>query len=596
MSEKQTPPSWDLSDVYASPTDPKIKADLEAFEKNLALFEQKYKGKLADLSATEFLNALHELEQNTILGRRLSGFAYLNMATQMDNPKATSFYQDISETLTAASKKEVFFTLELNKLPESTLEKWLENQEVATYTPWLKRVRRFKDNQLSEPEETLLLEKAITSSNAWVRLYEETSSRLIFPLGDKTCNEAEITHTSLFGATDEERTKASEVMNQVYKENAPLFTFIYNMIIKDKAIEDEKRGFAHPYSERNKSEDVPDKMVDALAETVKAHYQTISHRYYKLKAKWLNKEQLNYWDRSVPLPFDSAKTYSWEEASRFVLDAYEEFSPKLRAIADDFFTHNWIDVPPKQGKRAGAFCSPITTHDHPYLLLNFMGRQNDVLTLAHELGHGCHHQLRVNNGELNERSRMTSEEIASVFGEMLTFQKLLKETTDDRQRMALIASKVGDMLATAFRQIAFFFFEKRAHEARKNGELSAETLSKIWVEELRAYMGPAVVIDERSAAIWPHVGHFFFLPFYVYAYSFADCFVNSLYQVYQEGQISDFPDKYLALLSQTAIGDYDKLLKPFGLDPNTPDFWEKGLNLISHYLDELESLDKKLLG
>ena len=596
MSKKQTAPSWDLTDIYRSPEDPKIKTDLETFEKKLTSFEQTYKGKLATLTAKEFLNALHELEQNAILGRRLSGFAYLNMATQMDNSKATSFYQDISETLTAASKKEVFFTLELNKLPEETLKKWLENQEVATYTPWLKRVRRFKDNQLSEPEETLLLEKAITSSNAWVRLYEETSSRLTFPLGDKTCNEAEITHTSLFGATDEERTKASEVMNQVYQENAPLFTFIYNMIMKDKAIEDDKRGFAHPYSERNKSEDVPDKMVDALAETVKAHYQTISHRYYKLKAKWLNKEQLNYWDRSVPLPFDTTKTYSWEEASRFVLDAYEEFSPKLRAIANDFFTHNWIDVPPKQGKRAGAFCSSITTHDHPYLLLNFMGRQNDVLTLAHELGHGCHHQLRINNGELNERSRMTSEEIASVFGEMLTFQKLLKETTDDKQRMALIASKVGDMLATAFRQIAFFFFEKRAHEARKNGELSSETLSKIWVEELRAYMGPTVLIDERSAAIWPHVGHFFFLPFYVYAYSFADCFVNSLYQVYQEGQISDFPDKYLALLSQTAIGDYDKLLKPFGLDPNTPDFWNKGLNLISHYLDELESLDKKLLG
>lgn len=592
--KKNNLPNWDLSDIYKSPQDPKIEADLKKYKKNTHAFNKKYKGHLSQLDAQEFLKALKEKEKNCIIARRLSAYAYLNMVTQLNNQEATSFYQSISESLTEYGKETLFFTIELNCIDEKIINKWLKNKDVAFYRPWLKRVRQFKEHQLSEPEEKLLLEKSITSGEAWVRLYEEHSSRLTFKLGDKTYNESEITHLSLFAPTSEERTKTSEEIHRVYKENASLFTFIYNMILKDKAIEDKNRGFEHPYSQRNKSEDVPDSMVDTLAETVRKHYEKISHRYYRLKASWLKKEKLDYWDRSAPLPFDDTKNYSWEEAVDTVLKSYEQFSPKLRKIADDFFTHNWIDVGPKKGKRGGAFCSPITTKDHPYLLLNFMGKRNDVLTLSHELGHGCHHQLRIDNGELNERSRMTSEEIASVFGEMLTFQSLLKQAKSDEERLSLLASKTGDMIATACRQIAFFFFEKRTHDLRSKGELTQETLAKIWQEELQAYMGPSVLIDERSTYIWPHVGHFFFLPFYVYAYSFADCFVNSLYQVYQENNIEAFEDKYLELLSQTAIKDYQDILKPFGIDPTSPNFWEKGLKLIESYVDELERLDKKL--
>ena len=363
---------------------------------------------------------------------------------------------------------------------------------------------------------------------------------------------------------------------------------------KDKAIEDEKRGFKTPVSARNMSEDVSDESVEVLAQTVRKHYQDIAHRFYKLKAKWLGVEKINYWDRNAPLPFSDDVHYSWDEAVEIVLNAYKEFSPKLYNIAKDFFENRWIDVPPRDGKRSGAFCSGPLATKHPYLMLNFNGKQNDVLTLAHELGHGCHHQLRLQNGELNEHSRMTSEEVASVFGEMIVFQSMLRSMKDDKARLCLIASKVGDMINTAIRQIAFHFFETRAHNERRDGELSEERLSQIWVEEMRASLGDAVVVDDDSAHIWSMVGHFFFLPFYVYAYSYADCFVNSLYKVSQSGKVGGFADKYLDMLSKTALDDYDKILAPFGLNPNSSDFWEYGLSLISAYIDELEALDRRI--
>ena len=385
-----------------------------------------------------------------------------------------------------------------------------------------------------------------------------------------------------------------DILDRVAEQNADLFAFIYNMVIKDKAIEDEKRGFRQPMSSRNLAENVSDKMVDTLAETVRANYGNIAHRFYKLKAKWLGVEKISYWDRNAPLPFADDAEYDWSEAVTTVLDAYKEFSPELYEIARDFFDNAWIDVPPRDGKRSGAFCAPVSADFHPYLLLNFTGKRNDVLTLAHELGHGCHHQTRAKNGELNEYSRMTTEEVASVFGEMIVFQSMVAKLPDGPEKLALIASKVSDMINTAIRQIAFHFFETRAHAERREGELSKERLCDIWQEEMRASLGEAVEVGDDCRFIWSQVGHFFFLPFYVYAYSFADCLVNSLYQVSREGKVADFPAKYLQMLSQTAIGDYGELLRPFGLDPQAPDFWNRGLSLISGYIDELERLDRKL--
>lgn len=587
-------PAWDLSDLYKSINDPQITVDLEAYRAMALDFADKYKGKLANLSANEFLAALQDIEKRSIIGSRLGGFAYLNMVTQMKNAEAVGFYQQIEETLTDYAKPTVFFSVEFNALPDEKIAQWLEDERIYAYRYWIKRVRKFKDYELSEPEETILLEKSITSGDAWVRLYEETSSRLEFEVDGKKYNDAELSKL-LLDKNAATRLKAGKEMNKVLWQNSHLFTFIYNMVMKDKAIEDEKRGFKSPVSVRNMSEDVSDESVEVLAQTVKKHYKDIAHRFYKLKAKWLGVEKINYWDRNAPLPFSEDVSYTWEEAVEIVLNAYKEFSPKLYEIAKEFFENNWVDVPPRDGKRSGAFCSGPLASKHPYLMLNFNGKQNDVLTLAHELGHGCHHQLRLHNGELNEHSRMTSEEVASVFGEMIVFQSLLKNMQNDKARLCLIASKVGDMINTAIRQIAFHFFELRAHNERRNGELTEERLSQIWVEEMRDSLGDSVVVDEDSAHIWSMVGHFFFLPFYVYAYSYADCFVNSLYQVKQSGKVENFADKYLDMLSKTALEDYEKILAPFGLNPNNAEFWEYGLALISAYIDELEKLDKKIL-
>lgn len=592
-SQNNELPAWDLSDLYQGIEDPRIKEDLQKYRQNSSAFSKEYKGKLSNLDATGFAAALRRYEEIEIIGSLLGEYAYLNMSTQMKNPEAMAFYQNISEQLTEYSKPTVFFSLEINQLSDELLKEWLKDKEVAFYRPWLERVRRFKKYELSEPVEEILLEKSVTSSNAWVRLYEETSSRLVYTVDGKTYNDAEVSHL-LEDKDASVRAKAGKEINRVSKENAYLFTFVYNMIMKDKAIEDAKRGFKTPISERNLSENVDDEMVGTLAHTVRDNYKKLSHRFYKLKSKWLGVDKIQYWDRNAPLPFSCDLQYTWPEAVKTVLEAYNEFSPKLYNVAKDFFENNWIDVPPRDGKRSGAFAAGTTSKYHPYLFLNFTGSNRDILTLAHELGHGCHMQLRKQNGDLNEYSRMTTEEVASVFGEMITFQSMLNRTTDDSAKLCLIATKVNDMINTAVRQIAFHFFETRAHEERKQGELSEERLCQIWLEEMRESLGPWVNVDENSAYIWSQVGHFYFLPFYVYAYSFADCLVNSLYQVSTEGKVKDFADKYLNMLSQTAITEYDALLEPFGLNACTAEFWDKGLNLISHYLDELEELDKKL--
>ena len=582
-------PNWDLSEYYKNEDDKKINQDLALYAKKATAFAKKYRGKVAELSANEFLDALHDLEEMSNLGSRLGGFAHLNSTTKMKEQKATALYQRIVEDLTTAGANLVFFNLEYNKLTEEQEKRLLSDKRIKAYQPYLKRMRRFKPYELSEDVEKTLLEKDVTAGSAWVRYYEEYMARLSYEVDGKKYNDAQISKLSL-SPDAKIRAKAGKEINRVSKENNFTVSYIYNMIIKDKATDDEKRGFKRPMSARNLSEDVSDKTVDTLAETVRDNYKNIAWRFYKLKAKLLGVKKINYWDRNAPLPIENDKEYSWTEAVETVLAAYKAFSPKLYDVAKDFFENDWIDAAPKEGKRSGAFCSGPLVEEHPFLMLNFVGKRNDVLTLAHELGHGCHHQLRRKNGVLNETTRMTTEEVASVFGEMLVFQSMLNSAKTKEERISLLAMKVNDMINTAIRQIAFHFFETRVHDERKKGELSAERLNQIWLEEMKESLGPSVVVDDDSAAIWEQVGHFFFLPFYVYAYSFADCVVNSLYWLKLTNKVADFEDKYLHLLSQTAIGDYKEIFAPFGLNPEKREFWQGGLNLISYYLDELETL------
>jgi oligoendopeptidase F len=582
-------PVWDLSEYYKGVDDPKIDTDIAKYQKMTAAFQKKYKGRLAVLSADDFLKALKDLEKMSNLASTLGGFAGLNSSTNLMDQKSSALYQKVSEALNDAGQNMLFFSLEYNALENSKVSALLKDKRIAAYKPYLKRIRKVKPYELAEAVEKTLLLKDVTSGSAWVRFYEEFMSRLVYTVDGKTYNEAEVSKLCL-SKDAELRAKAGQEINRVSLENAATVTFIYNMIIKDKAIEDKERGFKQPMSSRNLSEEVSDKTVDCLAETVRDNYRDIAWRFYELKAKMLGVEKISYWDRNAPLPFEDDKHYSWQETVETVLKAYKEFSPKLYNIAKEFFENDWIDVAPKQGKRGGAFCSSPLVDGHPFLLLNFVGKRNDVLTLAHELGHGCHHQLRRKNGVLNETCRMTTEEVASVFGEMLVFQSMLNSAKTKEEKISLLAMKVNDMINTAVRQIAFHFFEQRAHAERQNGELSSERLNEIWLEEMRASLGPSVVVDDNASAIWEQVGHFFFLPFYVYAYSFADCVVNSLYWLKLNNSVEDFEEKYLKLLSQTAIGDYKDIFAPFGLNPENKEFWQGGLNLIKYYLDQLEAL------
>ncbi len=591
---RQSPlPAWNLSDLYKGIKDPQINKDLAAYKKSALDFAKKYKGKIAKLSAKGFADMAADCEARSVLGNKIGVFAYLSMVTQMKNAQVMSFYQNISEKLNEYAKPVIFLSLEINKLPDSTIKGWMKDKKAAYFEPWLKRIRTFRKYELSEAVEEVFHEKSVTSGEGWERLYEETSARLKYIVDGKEYNDAEIAKLTL-DKSSKTRTKAGKEIARVCTENAPLFTLNYNMIVKDKAIEDIKRGFKSPVASQNLANRVDDKAVEALAKEVKANYVNIAHRFYKLKAKWLGIKKLEYWDRNAPLPFESDKKYTWEQAVEIVLKAYKEFSPKLYDLAKDFFNpkSSWIDVPPRDGKRSGAFAMPLPEAYHPYLFLNFTGKQNDVLTLAHELGHGCHMRLSSKQGDLNDATPLTLAEVASVFAEMLTFQSLLKQASTPKEKLCLIAGKVNDMINTAVRQIAFHFFETRVHNERRSGEVTQARLAQIWKEEMAASLGKYVNIDEVTENNWIQVGHFFWKPFYVYAYSFADCLVNSLYQVYQKGKIKDFANKYLHMLSLTGVKKYDELLKPFGLDAKDAKFWSFGLNLISSYIDELEKLDK----
>jgi oligoendopeptidase F len=330
--------------------------------------------------------------------------------------------------------------------------------------------------------------------------------------------------------------------------------------------------------------------VEALVEAVRAAYPRLSHRYYALKAKWFGKKRMPYWDRNAPLPRVAQRTIPWSEARATILTAYGDFSPKMAELADRFFANNWIDAPVRPGKQPGAFAHPTVPSAHPYVLLNYMGKPRDVMTLAHELGHGVHQVLAAPNGPLMAPTPLTLAETASVFGEMLTFKKLLGQTTDKKQRKAMLAAKVEDMINTVVRQIAFYSFERKVHSERRNGELTADKLCDLWMSVQSESLGPAIELKPGYETFWAYIAHFVHSPFYVYAYAFGDCLVNSLYAVYKKSA-DGFADRYLEMLAAGGTKHHSELLAPFGLDARDPKFWDEGLSVIGKLIDELEALE-----
>ncbi|WP_421424966.1 M3 family oligoendopeptidase [Agrobacterium rosae] len=589
-------PTWKLSDLYASADSPEYKSALEKAASDAKAFEVKWKGKLeaaAKLSGNEGLGAaLKEYEALEDLLGRIGSFAGLTYFSDTSNPANGKLYGDAQSKLTDMSSHLLFFALELNRIDDATIDAAMANDPLAGhYKPWLVDLRKDKPHQLDDKLEQLFLEKSMTSAAAFNRLFDETMSDLRF-IVDGESLALERTLNLLQEPDPEIREKAAEALSATFKDNLRVFTLITNTLSKDREIADRWRNFKDIADSRHLANRVEREVVDALAKAVTEAYPRLSHRYYKMKAKWLGMEQMNYWDRNAPLPDSSNAIIPWEDAKETVLSAYGDFAPEMADIARRFFDEEWIDAPARPGKAPGAFAHPTVPSAHPYVLVNYLGKPRDVMTLAHELGHGVHQVLAGGQGALMCATPLTLAETASVFGEMLTFRKLLDGTKDKRERKDMLARKVEDMINTVVRQIAFYEFERKVHTARKDGELTAEQIGELWLSVQEESLGPAIKISEGYENWWTYVPHFIHSPFYVYAYAFGDCLVNSLYAVYQNAD-TGFQDKYFELLKAGGTKHHSELLKPFGLDATDPSFWNKGLSMIEGLIDELEALDKE---
>jgi len=582
-------PEWDLDDLYPGQDAPELESDLKSATESADKFSRAYEGNLAGLDGAALAVAIAEYERiQDTLGRVMS-YAGLVHAGNVSDPDIGRFYQTQQERANEIGTKLLFFTLELNRIDDDALDTKVEaSPELARYAPWLRDVRAMRPHQLSDEIEKLLYEKHVAGRSAWTRLFDETMAGLRFPYRGRQLSSTEI----LSLMSDHEgkiRKEAAKSVGAVLGDNIGLFSLITNTLAKDKEIDDRWRKFARPVSSRNLSNYVEDDVVDALVAAVKESYPRLSHRYYGLKAQWFGVEKLDYWDRNAPPPDEDDRIVPWNEARDTVLSAYGAFSGDLAGIGRKFFDNAWIDAPVRPGKASGAFAHPTVPSAHPYLLLNYQGKTRDVMTLAHELGHGVHQVLAGPQGPLMSDTPLTLAETASVFGEMLTFQAMLDATTDDKSRRAMLASKVEDMINTAVRQVAFYEFERKVHDARREAELSAEQLSKIWFEVQSESLGPAIRFEEEYGHFWAYIPHFIHSPFYVYAYAFGDCLVNSLYSLYQDSG-PDFVEKYFDMLKAGGTLRHKELLAPFGLDATDPHFWLRGLGVIESLIDELEEL------
>ena len=581
-------PRWDLSDLYPAPDSPAVERDFAAAAREAKAFAAAHAGRLAALSGAELAAAIGRYERIEETLGRLASYAQLRFAADQTDAAGGQFYQTVVERVTAIGSDLLFFPLELNRLEEAALEAKLADPALAPWRPWLRDLRVFRPHQLSDALEKLLHEKDVTGPAAWSRLFDETVAGMRISLGGEDLTVSAVLN-KLSDRDRAVREAAGRAIGAAFGERAKLFALITNTLAKDKAIVDDWRHYPTPASARNRANMVEDEVVDALVGAVRADYPRLSHRYYAMKAKWLGLEKLQHWDRNAPLPEDDDRKIPWEEARRRVLAAYGAFSPELAAVGARFFDAPWIDATLHPGKAGGAFAHPTVPSAHPYLLLNYHGRTRDVMTLAHELGHGVHQVLAGQaQGYLRSSTPLTLAETASVFGEMLTFRALLDAETDPRRRRIMLAAKVEDMLNTVVRQIAFYTFETRLHAERRDGELLAERIGAIWREVQIESLGPAFEFTPDYDVFWAYVPHFIHSPFYVYAYAFGDCLVNALYAVFRGGH-PGFQAKYLDLLRAGGTLRHRALLAPFGLDAADPLFWKKGLDVIAGFIDELEA-------
>ena len=586
-------PTWDLTDLYDGIADGAIAADIAACRQEAEQLEAAWQGRLADADGAALAGLIADYERILEMLGKAQSHAQLLFAASTTDSQIARHHQSIREASADIGARLLFIELELAALDDAHVTQLLDTPALAVWQPWLRRVRAWAPHQLAPDMERMLAERAPSGRGAWVRLFDETAAALRFPFGGADVTEAEILN-ALSSPNGDERRAAGESLSTTLKDNERLLSLVLNTIAKDKEVEDRWRGFARPVDSRNLDNDVDDDTVDALVGAVDSRNADLAHRYYRLKAGLMGGETINWWDRNAPLPGGDDRQFSWDEARQLVLDSFAGFDQQMAEQAEPFFSRNWIDAEPRAGKSSGAFSHPVTPSAHPYILMNFSGKSRDVMTLAHEMGHGIHQRLAADRGYLMSDTPLTLAETASVFAEMLAFRRLVDSADDPAIRRRLLAGKVEDMLNTVVRQIAFHNFETRFHDARRNAELTAEEISDIWMETQRAALGPSVVTGDDYRPIWGYIPHFVHTPFYVYAYAFGDCLVNALWQSYQlaqaGGQAADFVTGYRNLLQAGGTERYDVALQRFDLDPRDPAFWSLGLDMISGMIDELEGL------
>ena len=583
-------PEWDLSDLYPSVCSPELAADRAWLAEECNGFNADYAGRLSALSSSDFLVCIRRLERISLVEERIKSFAELRSAQDLNDAARTKFLTDMETEVTGAMSQLVFFKLEINRLEEETLSELLnEDEELGRYREYFEQIVAMKPYMLSDELEQFLHDRSVVGVSAWKRLFDETLGALEFSVGEDTLS-LEETLDRLSDPDRDVREQGAHALAREFRKNVSLFSRITNTLVKEKEVQDRWRNLPTPQSRRHLTNRIEPEIVSALRDSVVAAYPRLSHRYYKLKAKWLGLDHLEIWDRSAPLPESDTHEIGWDEARRIVLDAFSCFSPEIADTAEPFFDKGWIDAAPRQGKAPGAFSHSTVVDAHPYILLNYQGRKRDVMVLAHELGHGVHQRLSSVQGALLCDPPLTLSETASVFGEMLVFRRLLDTTRSPTEKKVLLASKVEDMINTVVRQVAFYDFECRVHDLRREGELVPDRINETWIDVQKESLGPAFRFMDGYETYWTYVHHFIHSPFYVYAYAFGDCVVNSLFAVYlDEG--NDFVSRYVDMLSAGGSKHHKDLLAPFGLDASDPTFWNKGLSLLSELVDQLEELD-----
>ena len=581
-------PIWNLKDLYTSLKSKEISKDIKTAQNKTNLFVKRNSTKVHLMDGKKLSKEIKAYEDICLIIGKLYSFASLSFSVNSEKPEFGQLYQKIKELSSEIFSNLIFFELEIMNLNKTVSSRLIKDKDLSYWKPWLRKIFYRKPYQLSSELEKFIAENKPNTRGAWVRLFDETSASLRFNYNGKLITETNILNL-LSDKNSNIRKKAAKEFSRVLNENIKTRSLIINTISRDKSVEDKKRGFLKPISSRNLDNDVEDQVVKALATSVTNRFSDLSHRYYQIKSSWFKKPALNWWDRNAPLPNSPTDKWSWQEAKEIVLTSFEDFSPEISKIAKLFFDKNWIDAKIRSGKDSGAYSHPTVPNVHPYILMNYSGKSRDVMTLAHELGHGVHQTLSARNGYFLSDTPLTLAETASVFGEMLVFQNLLAKSKNKNSKKHLIAGKVEDMLNTVVRQIAFHNFETQFHDARKNNELTPKQISQIWMETQSQALGKYIVLDKSYEPLWSYIPHFIHTPFYVYAYAFGDCLVNSLFQVWKNGE-KDFTYKYLNLLKSGGIHHHKQALSPFNLDASDKRFWNKGLNTISDLIDELENL------